>query len=339
MHFKISWHIEVGDYYLGFLESAEIHKSVDLLSDTAFIKLPATIDNKPIKADKINEVEGKIKRGDTVKIYLGYNKDVFTKKDRPEFEGYLLNILTDDGSIVLNCEDDLFLMRKPVADHQFKNTGVKEIANYLINQTGCGLLLNCTLTINYDKFVISKATAYDVLKKLLDETKANIYISKNPDGMGVLNIHPPYIEKHGNVDYSYQYNIEKSDLKYKAKDDKKILVEVENTGKDGKKITATSGTTGGDKVTIKGYGLSREAMQQLADAEFRRRQYEGYEGGITTWLIPHVEPGFSASIKDEDYPFKDGTYYVVAVTTTIDGSGGIVRKVQMGIKLAGNGQV
>jgi hypothetical protein len=339
MYFKLKWKIEVGDYELGFLDSVEIHRSVDLLADTCSVKLPATINNKAIKADRINEIEGKIKRGDKVKVWLGYDKETFTNADVPEFEGYLLNINTDDGSIILNCEDDLFLMRKPVQDKQFKNTGLKEIAEYLVKETNSGLLLNCSFTLNYDKFVISKATGYDVLKKLQDECKGNIYIKKNAAGIGVLNIHPPYIEKHGYVEYSFQKNIEKSDLKYKSADDKRLQVEVENTGKDGKKVTVLSGTTGGDKVTIKGYGLSKAAMQQLADAEYRRRLYNGYEGSITTWLLPYVEPGYSAQITDEDYEFKDGIYYVTAVTTTMDGSGGGVRKVQLGIKLASNGQI
>lgn len=337
MYYKLSWQIEVGEFNLGFLDSVEVHSSVDLLADTCIIKLPATINNKAIKADRVNEIEGKIKRGDKVKVFMGYDKNNFTATDKPEFEGYLLNVSTDDGSIILNCEDDLFLMRKVVADKQFKNTGIKEIAQYLISQTGSGLLLNCSLTINYDKFVISQATAYDVLKKLQDETKGNIYIKKNADGVGVLNIHPPYLEKHGDVHYSFQHNIEQSDLKYKTKEDKRLEVEVENTGKDGKKIVVKAGTTGGDKITIKGYGLSADAMQQLADAEYKRRMYEGFEGSITTWLIPFVAPGFSAHITDEDYNFKKGIYYTTAVTTSMSGSGGGVRKVQLGIKLVGNG--
>lgn len=337
MYYKLSWHIEVGEYSLGYLDNVEIHSSVDLLADTCTIKLPATINNKAIKADRVNEIEGKIKRGDKIKVWLGYDKETFKETDKPEFEGYLLNVSTDDGSIILNCEDDLFLLRKAVADKQFKNAGIKEIAQYLIEQTGSGLLLNCSLTINYDKFVISQATGYDVLKKLQDETKGNIYIKTNAAGVGVLNIHPPYIEKHGDVYYSFQENIEESDLKYKTKEDKSLEVEVENTGKDGKKIVVTSGTTGGDKITIKGYGLSKEAMQQLADSEYKRKMYDGFEGSITTWLIPFAAPGFSAHITDEDYAFKAGTYYTTAVTTTMDGSGGGVRKVQLGIKLVSNG--
>jgi hypothetical protein len=322
------------------LDAVEIHKSVDLLADTCKIKLPATVNNKPVPQAKANElgddIKGQLKRGDKVKVWLGYDVDDFSDK-KPEFEGFLLNITTDDGSIEINCEDDLFLFRKAVKDKQFKSTGIKTIAEYLVTELQLNMKVNCSLTIEYDKFVIAKATGYDVLKKLQDETKGNIYIKTNEQGEAVLNIHPPFIEKHGYVDYSYQHNIEDGDLKYRTKEDRKVQVIIERTGRDGKTIKETFGTTGGEQETIKGDGMSKEAMLQTAQNRYNQRCYEGFEGSITTWLDPYVEPGYSASIEDEDYPFKNGSYYVTAVTTSMDGSGGGVRKVQLGIKLSGNG--
>lgn len=324
------------------VDSIEIHKSVDLLADTCRIKLPATVNNKPIPQATVNElgddVKGKLNRGDLVKVWAAYDVDEFGDK-KPEFEGYLLNVNTDDGSIEIYCEDDLFLMRKPVADKQFKNTGLKQIAEYLVTQLGLAIKVNCSLTINYDTFIISKATAYDVLKKLKDETKGNIYIRENDQGEKELHIHPPYTEQHGYADYSFQENIETSDLKYKTRDDRKVQIIIERTGKDGKTIKETYGTSGGDQETIKGYGMSREAMIQTAKNRYNQLCYDGFEGSITGWLIPYVEPGYSVSITDEDYPYKDGSYYATAVTTSISGSGGGVRVIQLGIKLSGNGQV
>lgn len=340
MYLRLSWYISIGEYSLGMLDGVEIHKSVELLSDTCTIKLPAQVHNKPISQESATEIgddiKGKLKRGDKVKVWLGYDIDSFAGI-KPEFEGYLLNINTDDGSIVLNCEDDLFLMRKPVRDKQFKASNVQQIAEYVISELGLNMKVNCSLTIRYDKFIISKATAYDVLKKLKEETKGNIYIRVNDDGEAVLNIHPPFIERHGYVDYSFQQNIEESDLKYQTKEDRKLMIIIERTGKDGKMIKETYGATGGDQETIKGDGMSREAMLQAAKNRYDQRCYEGYEGSITTWLIPYVEPGYSATVEDEDYPFKNGTYYVSAVTTSMDGNSGGLRKVQLGIKLSGNG--
>jgi phage protein D len=321
MEYRMDWRIKVGAYQLSLLDSCEIHKSVDLLADTCTITLPLYAHNQVIMVEK-KRVEEKIKRGDKVVVMLGYDGKLVS-----EFEGYLLNISTDDGSLTLNCEDDLFLLRKAVKDRQFKNAPVKAIAEYLVQQAGLNMNVICTLTVDYDKFVVTQATAYDVLKKIQEELKANIYLRN-----GDLHIHPPYTQQHGKVRYSFQQNIEQSDLKYKTKEDRKIQVVVETVGADGKKKEVTSGTTGGDKITLKGNGLSDAAMKGLADAEYQRNVFDGFEGEITSWLVPYVEPGYSTEIKDEDFEYKNGWYFSKAVTTSFNSSGA-ARKVQLGIKL------
>jgi hypothetical protein len=314
---KMSWRIKIGSYTLKMLESVEINKSVDTLADTCVIKVPGTAYGAAL------QVEGKVKVGDAVKVELGYDENYLV-----EFEGFLQRIDTDNGSLTFNCEDGLFLLRKDVKDKQFKNAEMKEIAQYVVSQTGSGLKVNCTLTLKYDKFVISRATGYDVLKKLQEETASNIYIKD-----GALQIHPLYIEKGGDVIYSFQKNIESADLKYRKKEDRKVEVIVENTAPDGKKIEVRSGTTGGDKKTFSGAGMSKDAMKKKADHEFAALSYDGYEGSITGWLIPLCEPTYSVKIKDDDYEFKTGIYYAIAVTTTMDSSGA-KRKVQLGRRLA-----
>lgn len=317
MYHRISWEITIGKYRLMMIESCEVHKSVDLLADTCVIKLPGALWNSTLK------VEDKIFPGDRVIVKMGYNDDL-----KIEFEGYLQRIDTDDSSLTLNCEDDLYLMRKSVKDKEFKKTSTKAIAQYVIDQTGSGLKLNCTLTINYDKFVIARAEGYDVLKKLQDETKGNIYIRN-----GILNIHPLYTEKHGYVSYSFQKNIESDDLKYRSKQDRKVEVIVTTTDAKGKKVEVRYGDMGGEKKTIDAPGMDKESMKKKAKDEHRLRSYDGYEGSITGWLIPYCEPGYSVNIKDDDYNYKDGSYYATAVTTSIDGSKGGQRKVQLGIRL------
>ncbi len=334
MYYTIDWQVHIGNYKLAMIDSVEIHKSVELLANTCIIKLPATLYNKAIEVTNTTAIEGKIKRGDKVKVWLGYNTKSFDKK-QPEFEGYLLNISTDDGSLVINCEDDLFLLRKPVADKKFKKASLQTLLEYVVKEAMQTMIVNTEGFGNYpfyDEFVISKAEGSDVLKKIADETKANIYLTKQNDGSVVLHCHPPYTKKHGYVRYSFQKNIETSDLKYKNATDRKVQIVIERTGKDGKTIKETYGTTGGETKTIKGDGMSQEALKQKAENEYKQLCYDGYEGGVTTWLLPNVLPGYSAEIIDADYTFKNGWYFVKTVTTTVSSSGAS-RKVDLGIKL------
>lgn len=312
--------IQIGNYKLGLLESVEIHKSVDLMADTAVVVVPGVVYNQSL------DIEEKVKVGDPVVIRLGYDDNLVT-----EFEGYLQRIDTDDNSLAFNCEDAIYLTRKPVKDKQFNKTTVKEIVEYCLSQIGMKGL-DCTYNITYEKFVIKNANAYDVLKKLQDDTKANIYMKG-----GELNIHPAYVEKGGDVYFDFAINVEESDLKYRSKNDRNYEITVEGITLDGKKKTVTVGTTGGEKRTVKVFNvMSDVALKQRGLEEMKYLVYNGYEGSITGWLIPFVEPTYSAHIYDKEYEYKTGSYYVVSVTTTFDENGG-VRKVELGRKLTGNG--
>lgn len=314
--YKISWHITIGKYTLAMLESVFIKRSVEALSDTAVITLPGTVYNRAL------EVENKIKRGDAVTIRLGYNDELVT-----EFEGFLESISTDGGSLTLTCEDGLFMFRTSLPDAEIRNASVKEVLNRVIATVG-GLSLACDYDFTYDKFVISNATGYDVLKKVQEEAKPNIYLKGT-----VLHVHPQYMEVFGQANYDFALNIEKADLKYRNADERRLLVEVESKTPDGKIIKAEAGTTGGEKLSMKVSGVSDQAsLKKLANEALVQRVYTGYEGSFTAWLIPYIDAGYKVVIRDDDYPARNGTYYVTAVETTLSRDGG-VRKITLGKKI------
>ena len=318
----MSWYIRFStngkNYRLATVESVEITSSVDNLVDTATIKLPESVWNEVLN------LENKINRGSEVLIQLGYDEQLET-----EFVGYVQKI-TNDGSLIIHCEDALFLFRTAIPDVELKPTSVKKIAEYIIQHIDSSFSLDCDFDIVYEKFVIHQATGYDVLKKLQDETKGNFYFDT---ATKILHIHPPYVEKFGNVAYSMHLNIENSSLEYKEAVDKKVEITVEKTDVNGKVTSVTKGTTGGDKKTIKAGNISNEELDRIANAELIKNTYDGYDGSFDTWLVPFVKPGYSAKIEDKDYPHKNGSYYVVSVKTSFGSSGG-KRTVTPGIKLS-----
>jgi len=324
MFYNMSWHIKIGKYSLGLLDSVEIIESVDLLSDTAKIVLPGSSMNKQL------DIEAKIKRGDPVEIQIGYDDELKT-----EFTGFVENISTDDAAITISCEDGIFLTRVSVKDKELKSCTSKDVAQYVVDQVNLSLpsdqqiSLQCDYELAYDKFIINKANGRDVLNKLQEESKGNIYMKDR-----VLHFHPAYMEEFGDVTYDFAVNIEKSDLKYRRADERRYEVEVEGIGKDGKRTVVTVGTTGGEKRSIKISGITDPAtLKKRGEEEMKYLVYDGYEGSLTGWLIPENHAGYSAKIIDQDYEYKNGTYYVVSVTTKMSESGG-VRKVQLGRKLS-----
>lgn len=323
MQVQLNWNIifrnSKGERRLGILAECEIEKSTKNLADFATIVLPEAHFNKVLN------IQESIKRGDEVSIMLGYDNDLAV-----EFEGYVKEIITNESSLKIKCEDGLFLFRKGVPNKTFKKTDVKTLANYLISQIDPSFKLVCDYNIAYEKFTIYKATGLDVLKKIQEETGADIFFNmKNKE----LHIHPAYTHKAGESFYSMQKNIETSSLEYKSAEDRKVEVTIESVGTDGKTVNYTTGTTGGDKITKKVGRMSKSAIKIIADVEYKNRMTSGYEGSFDAWLIPYTEPGYTIAIDDRDYPYKDALYYCESVTTKFSEAGG-VRTITPSIKLS-----
>jgi len=318
LDYDISFEHNGRKFKLALLASVEITSDVMVLADSATITLPEAVLNQVL------DLKGRIGRGAKVEINLGYDGNL-----KREFDGFIREIKTNDSSLTIECEDALFLFRKSVKDEILTNTNVSEICQSLIDQVDPSYTLVCDYDIGYEKFTIHQAEAYDVLKKLQSETKANVYFNTVAKE---LHVHFPYSEKGGDVKYAFDRNIETSSLEYKKAIDRKIEVVVEKIGKDGEITTVTSGTPGGEKFNIKVGEMKASDIQKIADAELIKRSADKYEGDFDSWLIPICRPTYTAEIRDPDYPEKDGQYYVSSVTTSFSESGG-VRKIKLGNKL------
>ena len=315
--FTMQYDIHVGDWVVGMLDSVEIIRSVDLLADTATIVLPGSEYNKAL------DVEGKVRRGDHVQIWLGYAETGMAL----EFEGWVQRIGTDNGAITIECEDDLFKFRVPIPDRQYGNVTLKQLLADVIAAVGGSYVVSCTYSWMYEKFVISDATGYDVLRKVQEECGADIYLDGN-----VLHIHAPGEKVGKDVYYDFSKNIQECDLEYRNSDERRVRVKVKALLPDGTVREREYGTTGGDSVEVRSASADEESMRLRGESEYRRLSFDGYEGSITTWLVPSVIPGDSAVLHDEDYEYKDGKYFVQSVTTSFSSEGG-TRKIELGFRL------
>lgn len=316
--YTMAFEITVGDFKLAMLDKVEIHKSVEILADRAIITLPAARHNIPL------EVESKLRRGDKVRIAFGYEELGLVD----EFEGYLQRIESDTEKIVLTCEDDLHTFRKSLKNEVVQKITLKALLEKVITGAGLSYKLDCSYAWTYAKFTINNATAFDVLKKVQEECGADIYLHGD-----TLHVHPPGEMVGQPRYYDFTVNVEKSDLAYRLAVDKKVQVVVKATLPDGTVREVETGSTGGDKIEIKCATSDKASMKARGDAEVLRRSFDGYDGSLTTWLIPLCLPADSANIADPDYPARDGAYFVRSVTTTFSKEGG-VRKVELGFRLS-----
>jgi hypothetical protein len=316
---NINWYIQVGNYKLTTVDSINIVNSVEQLNDTCIIKLPATTINKT------ENIEPYVKRGSKIIIKAGYDDSLLT-----EFEGYVIKHNIKKDGIEIECEDGIFELRKKVPNKQFGATSIKSILQYCISSIGFYLEVITDFDFTYEKFTIHEATAYDVLKKIQEDTKANVYVINNKE----LHIHPAYTEKFGEVTFDLSGSVDEIDLEYKQGEDRKIQVEITCTNKKGEILKATTGSEDGEKITInKGTQYNLSGLQLVANEELKKAKYGGYQGSLTSWLIPFVQAGYTCNIVDDDYPYQNGKYYIKKVDTTISASGG-VRKIEIGRRLS-----
>lgn len=298
------------------LESVEIHRSVELLADTAVIRLPGSEYNAAL------DVESRIRRGDRVTVRLGYwETEIMT-----EFEGWVQRVGTDNGAITIECEDDLFRMRVALRDRQLEKVSLKDLLNGVLSEIG-GYTLDCSYDWTYDRFVINTATGYDVLAKVQEESGADIYL----DGT-VLHVHPPGQMTGREVIYDFAQNVQSCDLQYRRSDERRVRVVVKALMPDGTVRESEYGPAGGDKVEVRCAATDDASMRSRGESEVRRLSFDGYDGSITGWLVPYVRPGDSVVLHDRDYEYKNGKYFVQAVTTTFGSSGG-TRKIELGFRL------
>ncbi len=315
----MNYYIKIGAYTINLIDSIFVKKSVELLSDTCVITLPGSFVNKS------NNIETIIKEGDAVEIKFGYDNDIVT-----EFKGYVNSISTKEFSIEIECEDNIHIFRKELKDAQLTKLTLKEVLQHIVKEIDPSYTVKCDYDFSYDKYVIYQATGYDVLKKVQSETKANVYFKDK-----VLHVHPQYSEIINDkpVIFDFTKNIEKSNLQYKTADQRKYLLEVESIGLDGKRITTSVGKPGGDKRSVKIYGVTDIAsLKKRAEEELRLVVYTGFEGNFVGWLKPYVEPTYKIRLQDCEYPQHTGNYYVVATDTKFSSSGG-ERTITLGYKI------
>lgn len=273
---------------------------------------------------KTIDVESKLHVGDAVVIKLGYDNHLQT-----EFKGFLKAINTDAGHLTLECEDAIFLFDKKVDDVELTEVSTKVLLQKVAAQIDNSIVVQTEFDFTWKKFVMYKATGRDILNKVQDETKANIWF----DGQ-TLHVQPQYAQYSGKtVAFDFERNIESSNLKYRKKEDKKIEVEVIVFDEKGDKFSHKAGVPGGKTIKKKVSGISPSQCKSIADNEYDMWCYDGFEGSFTGWLVPYVQPSDAVRLRDADYPTKDGKYYVLGTEINFSKEGG-KRTISIGRRLS-----
>jgi phage protein D len=310
--------ITINGSVLKAVTEVDTESTVESLSDTARIVLPFKVYGVPF------DLEKRFKRGDSVKIELGYD-DVY----QTEFEGFVRSLSTNNPCVI-ECEDWMYKMRKEVKSKAFVNASVNTILKYVCDTLG--FKLQSTVgDLKYDKFVIRNATGYEILDKIRQQFGISIYAKPSTI---VANL--KFTEKTGSVTFDMSKNVKAANLQYLRESDVKVQVKVKGVKKDNtatKEITV--GTKGGEVVTMPDQtNISDEkSLEAKAKEYLKTLNYEGYRGELTSFGKPFCDLGYSAKVIDPDFAERTGNYYVKGVKVRFSSSSGYERNVQLGRRL------
>lgn len=321
--------IQIGNDQKGFLafsaiHEVEINKSVEELSDTAVIKLPTRF--KIRQNNETKYTEEAIAVGDKVSIMLSYKGQY----SGTEFVGFVKKI-SPKIPLEIHCEDKMWLLRRKNINKSWQKTTLKEILQEVVKGTPIELDEKNIPNINLDKWVIKNANGCQVLESIKKQLCMTVFL--NDDGKLYCGLQQG-TNIGQSVVYDLNYNLVENNLEFKAKEDRRIKVKYKYKAKDNKETSVEVGDADGEQREFYTSVVSDEKkLTEMATAEIEKLKYDGFDGDVTSFLIPFATRGMKAVIKDKEHLNREANYFIKKVVTTF-GTGGARRKVSISNKLS-----
>jgi hypothetical protein len=332
LYYNISLRITIADkLQFTVCKSIHIESSVQVLSNNAKIELPREFRNAVDEVGKSINIAGKsildfMKRGDAVKIELGYDGNLQT-----EFEGYITKVGAETP-LVLECEDEMFQLKKAARVTKFIKSGkLIDILKAVLPK------YNIEVTGDYEikNWLIDDKTPFEVLEELIDKIAFLRFYFKDKNTL-CAGAQVDFKAETVHI-YNFSENVRRgSSLKFANKSDNKFLAIAKSKQSKGKYLTATIGEKGGDEKTVTfDPGLTQEQLHNYAKTMYKSEKKDGFTGTLDGWCEPRTKPGDAAQLYRPFYKdrHQDGRYFIESVTIDVNGSDGIKRTNNLSHKL------
>lgn len=321
--FVLEAKIQIGKYTFYNIHEVEITKSVEDLADTALIKLPTKFKVKGENTEIYTEEA--IQPGDEVVIQLGYEGHYFGV----EFTGWVSKV-SPKTPMEIQCEDNIWkLRRKNIKKAWNKGVTLKELLQEIVSGTGVALAPNIPDMV-FDKMIIDDANGAQVLQKIKEDYCLSVFIDDNQclyAGLQQLS----HISQ--TVIYDLNYNLIENNLEFRKAEEKRLKIRYTYIDKANKRKTIEVGDADGEVRTFHTSVVSGEdELKKMALAEIGKLKYDGYDGDVTSFLMPFATRGMTAKIIDKEHKNRTGKYFIKSVKTSYSTSGAR-RKIKIGNKL------
>jgi hypothetical protein len=293
-------------------------RSVEDFSDTCTIKLPGITrlktvgDNYEIDGKKMVQTGLLFKEGMKIEVFAGYNRE-----NDLQFKGFIRRV-NFSIPLEIECEGYSYQLRKKLDfSKSYKNTTVRRMLTDLIQGTDIRLS-DLIPEIPIEKATFINISGIQMLEWLKEKCLLAVYFNNDTLYVGGLELEPKVTKR-----FRLGWNtVKDSELKFGDKEFADLRIEIANRSKDGKKQKAFSGKKDGQVKVLKTLITNEQIKKDIAERERKRLTNAGYEGSITAFLKPYVEPGMAIDIDDTKYPERKGKYFVSAVEGEFSKSGG-----------------
>jgi hypothetical protein len=301
--FVLESKIEIGNLVFNEVVDVKITRSVDVLSDTAVIKLPTSFVLKDTNRE-LNTSKA-ILSGNPVSIRLGY-KDKFS---RIAFTGVVTTV-KPTTPVEIHCEDAVWHLRRTTVNKAFTNTTLKDILREVVKKTNIKLSNNIP-DAPIKKYLIKDKNGAQALHQIKQDFALNVFL----DDQGKLFAGLQQTEGAGKqVTYDLEYNIVSHNLQFVKEGDIRVKIVAKAILPDNTRIEVVVGDLDGEQRTWTTHSIdNKETLEKFALSRLQQAQYVGLGGTITGFLIPFADRGMTAQIIDERYPEREGKYFISKV--------------------------
>ena len=295
--------------------AVSIKHSVSNLVDTAEITLPLTPYLRQDNTDgTVIQERGIIfNPGDRVTIRMGYDDDITQR-----FEGFITRI-SNTVPMTLYCEGYAYQLRNIIFNRSYANTTLKQLLADLCAGTDI-TISPFTADVPLSNVFFKNASALKVLEWVQKELLCRVWF----DGRQLYAGASLYALPKPSVTFRLGYNTVKDSELQKKSDKERIqlsIIEKQPSGATKKVKDIYQKYSATKEIKIRP-GLPESFKRSLVAELQKLADNRGYEGKITTFLIPYVDKAYTIEVQDKRYPDRAGRYFAESVDTSFSPSGG-----------------
>lgn len=302
------------NWVINNVTEVEITLDSEQLTDICKITLP-----KKIKWDGENNIP--LKRGDGVKVYLGYDDSL-----QLAFIGYIRDIGVKTP-VVITCEDEMFCLKQiPTEKKAYKSVDIET----LLKDQGIRYKLNVMGEQRLGQYRVTADTIAALLGHLNENGIRSFF--RYEDGNPVLYCGVLFDKEEGASQvFDTNLNIISDQLEQQEAENIRLRIKAISLLPNNKKIKIMVGDADGEHRTIHAYNKTEEELKAWAEQEISRLKQTGLKGHFTTFGYKLVDKLTAIGLKiDGD---KKGIYQVKKNIIKY-GTGGFRQEITIGSKIS-----